>query len=163
MKRIILTALLAALMVLPATALARHGHSRGIHRSHGQVGTITSFDSATGELVITTTKGRELSALVTEDTHLQCKSDDDEDTATTSRHGDDDGPNHDAGDDNGDDNDNEADDDNNEAGDDDNNGHHGHHSSKCSTDDLVAGAVVRRARIDLSGEDAVWTKLKLAS
>jgi hypothetical protein len=135
MKRIIIMALLSALIVLPATATAKR-----VHRSHGTVGTITSFDATTGELVITTTKGRELSALVTDDTHIQCSNRQD-DAATTSRHGDDD---HGAGDDHG------------------HHGRHGHHSSKCSTDDLVAGTVVRRARIDVDGDDAVWTKLKLA-
>jgi hypothetical protein len=146
MKRILLTALLAALMAFPAAALAKHGTHK-VHRHGGQVGTITSFDSATGELVITTTKGRAISGLVTDDTHLQCRRDDadDDDTATVSRHGDDD--------------DTGGDDD--ETGDDD--GHHGHHSSKCSTDDLTEGTVVRRARIDLDGDDAVWTKLKLGS
>jgi hypothetical protein len=144
MKRIIITALLAALMVLPATALARHGHSHGIHRHHGQVGTITSFDSATSELVITTTKGRALSALVTDETRLQCEPPAD------------DGPNHDTGDDNGGGNDDNAGDDHGNG-----NGHQGDQPSTCTTDDLVAGTAVLRARIDLSGDDAVWTKLKL--
>jgi hypothetical protein len=162
MKRIIIMALLAALIALPATAAAKRGHR--VHRSHGSVGTIASFDATTGELVVTTTGGRELSALVTDDTHIQCSQSQDED-ATASRHGDDDAPGDDAGDDHGNHGGNHADDDDDDHGNDDDhghNGHHGHHSSKCSTDDLVAGTVVRRARIDLDGDDAVWTKLKLA-
>jgi hypothetical protein len=165
MKRILLTALLAALMLLPATAIAKRGHK--VHRNHGQVGTITSFDSSTGELVITTTKGRVLSALVTDDTHIQCRDDNgdddagDDSTATASRHDGDD----DHGDDNDDHGDNHGDDNDNDDHGDDNghHGHHGHHASKCSTDDLMAGTVVRRARIDIDEDaDAVWTKLKLA-
>jgi hypothetical protein len=166
MKRFILPALLlAALMVLPASALAKRGDHK-VHRNHGQVGTITSFDSSTGELVITTAKGRAISALVTDDTHIQCRHDDDADdstddnTATVSRHGDDDEDGDD--DDHGGRGDDDGDDD--DHGDDHgHHGHHGHHSSKCSTDDLTEGTAVRRARIDLDGDDAVWTKLKLAS
>jgi hypothetical protein len=180
MKRIVITALLAALMVLPATAFAKRGHR--VHRHGGQVGTVTSFDSATGELVITTTKGREISGLVTDDTHLQCNKADDDADATASHHGDDDEPgddngddaDDDAGDDHGNGADDDADDDHGNGADDDadddngnddghgHQGHHGHHSSKCTTDALVAGAQVLRARIDLSGDDAVWTKLKIA-
>ena len=122
-------------------------------------GTVTSFDSATGELVITTPRAARISALVTDDTHIQCRHEaDDDDTATVSRHGDDD----DTGDDDA-------------TGDDDN---PATTTTTVTTTAITATTVTtapsarpttgRRhgrapARIDLDGDDAVWTKLKLAS
>ena len=69
MKRTVILALLAALL-LPAATAAKGGKRQ--HRSNGTVGTITSFDSATNELVITTNGGRALSALVTQATKIRC-------------------------------------------------------------------------------------------
>jgi hypothetical protein len=147
MKRFAITALLAAVLLVPATALAHHGR-RGhrVHRQHGQVGTIKSFDSSTGDLVITTNKGRDLSALVTDATHIECHA---ADTTTTTRHGDEGGGDDNQGDD---------------PGDHDHGDHHGHQgqNGRCSTAALDAGTPVNRARIDLNGgDDAVWTKLVL--
>jgi hypothetical protein len=148
MNKIIIAAVTAALMLVPATALAHHGHKHHrdhkVHRVDGNVGTVTSYDSASGELVITTTKGRALSGVVTDRTEIECNGRPEDTTASTSRHGDDD-----QGDDNGDD-----------QGDDDQGNDT---AANCDASDLVAGAAVRRARIDLDGDDAVWTKVKLAA
>jgi hypothetical protein len=159
MKRTVLSIItMLVLVAAPTAALAK---SQGQHGGHGKSGTIKSYDAATGDLTITTNKGRDITAAVTNDTRIQCDANFDDNTATTSSHGGgddnggDDGANHDAGDDNGDD---PA---NHDAGDD--NGDHqdnGRHGGNCSTNDLTAGTDVRRARIDL-GDDAVWTKLKL--
>ncbi len=194
MKRTIIAALTAALMLMPATALARHGHKhhRGskVHRSHGTVGTVTSYDASSGELVITTSRGRELSGLVTSRTNVECYA---PTTASTSRHGDDD-DNNESDDDNGDD-DTQSDDDHAQGDDDhaqgdddhaqgdddqgdDDQGDQSDDDHPCSDDNddndeadtkadckalLVPGTTVNRARIDLDGDDAVWTKLKLTA
>jgi hypothetical protein len=161
MKRLIITAGLGALMLTPAGALAKrhHHHNRGhrVHRVAGTVGTIKSFDSSTGDLVITTAKGREISALVTDATHIQCDAADATTTDTrTTRHGDEG-----SGDDNQGDDDQNGDDEN---GGDDQGDDHGHQNGRCTTAALVAGTPVNRARIDLNGgDDAVWTKLVLGS
>lgn len=181
MKRITLFLLAAALLSLPAVALARHGHhsrhhDRGLHRSHGLVGTITAYDEDSGDLTITTPKGREITALVTDDTRVSCS---DDHAARASRHGGDDdnsGPGHDGDDDRGDD---DVDDDDASptatpdpsvspdpsASPDPSVSPEPSATAEPEDDDdaceLAEGVVVRRARIDLTEDDAVWTKLKL--
>jgi len=164
----------------------------------GNAGSVKSFDAATGTLVLSPLKGGELSALVTDDTHLQCKkakeartsrNGDEEEGKEHGRHGQKPGHakghhRHEPGDDHGDDEEEPSDDhgddeeepsdDQDEPGDDDDgddgeepgdehghHGHHGHHSVKCTTDALVEGTLVRRARLDVVDGEAVWTKLKI--
>jgi hypothetical protein len=164
MKRTVLSILaMLALVAVPAAALAKGGH-HGRHHHHNRLvvnpganaGTVKAFDATTGDLTITTAKGRDITAAVTDATEIECEGADDS-TASTSSHGNDDN----GGDDNGGDDhsgDDNGDDDgaNHDAGDD-----NGNDDSSCTTADLTAGAAVRKARIDLSGDDAVWSKVEL--
>ena len=71
MKRFTMILLAAALLRVPAVALARHGGDDEPRRQDVR-GTITAYDADTGDLTITTRKGRAITALVTEDTRIRC-------------------------------------------------------------------------------------------
>lgn len=140
MKKCILF-LLALALLLPVTADAKRGGDRGT------AGTVAAYDEATGELTLALRSGRELTALVTDDTRLRCEDrdedeSDDDDDRSRSR---------------GDDDDRDDDDDRGRGrgpgrGDDD---------DDCDDAAPTVGATVSRARIDVIGGEAVWTKLKL--
>ena len=134
MHRLILLALAIAALAIPTTADARHGR-------HGLAGTVAAYDATTGDLTLELRGGREVSALVDDDTRQRC---DDDTLATASRHGDDDGAGHDAGDDHGDHSSADDDDDEHDCG------------------DIAVGDTVTRARIDVEDGEAYWTKLRFA-
>jgi hypothetical protein len=60
-----------ALLAIPAVGLAHHGHHHG--KSDPPAGTVKSFDQETGVLVIDLTEGGEIEGLVTEDTRIRCE------------------------------------------------------------------------------------------
>lgn len=74
----------AALLAIPVVSVARSGgnddgpnHEKGHHHRHGHhhsvVGTIVSFDATSGELTIDLRKGGSVSGLVDERTKIKCE------------------------------------------------------------------------------------------
>jgi hypothetical protein len=229
MKRIIFAAI-AAVMLLPATALARdsngdklpdrwersfnlslkkdqarrdqdkdgvrnraefkHGMSPRDDDSDGdgtedgsEAGRVTSFDTATGTLVITLIDGSALSGTVNDSTEIECGASDDATAITSSDdeesddqsgddssgHGDDQ-----SGDDNSGHGDDQSGDDNSGSGDDDegddDGDHHGDHhgddddvdeDANCSTSALTIGALVHEAQLKATSTGAVWDEIEL--
>ena len=135
-------------------------------------GTIDSFDSTSGELVINLFGGDTITGTVTGDTEIECENDDD---VQPDDHGDD------VGDDNGDDGpghlrrsgaDDVGDDDNggsdHEDGDHSGPGHDGDENENEAGDDencdataLVPGAVVREAELDATPDGLVFEEIEL--
>jgi hypothetical protein len=141
----------------------------GVMDGEENAGTIASFDAATGKLVITLFGGETITGLVTEQTEIQCDGiDDNGGEASTSsdesesESGDDHGDNGEgAGDDNG----GQGDEPNGDNGDnsgsngqDDNGGEVGN----CTTADLIKGAVVQEAELQLENGTATFEKVELA-
>jgi hypothetical protein len=124
----------------------------GVNDGVEGAGTVASFDSTSGQLVINLFSGDSVSGTVTSDTEIDCNNDD---GVQPDDHGDD-PSGHDGTDDNGDDGPGHdrsvtssgGDD---EASDDDN----------CSTTDLVAGTVVREAQLDLTASGLVFDEIEL--
>jgi hypothetical protein len=160
-----------ALLALSGLAVAR-GHHGDRHR-HGQdSGQIASFDSGTGMLSIELTGGETVSGLVTDRTKIRCE--DEHAPSVSARHGE-----SEPGDDNGGHGE-EAGDDNggqgNEPGDDNGgdssgpgpsqSGPSGHDDNgvgaNCTESDLVVGATVHEAELDLSNGKAVFDEVELA-
>jgi hypothetical protein len=136
-----LGACLVAAAVLPAAALAHHGH----HRNRTISGTVASFDH--GMLAIKKDSGKVFTAQVTGRTEIECEN---ENEANDSRvaHASDDA----SGDDRGDDDANEVDNENENED----------QADTCDDSDLKPGTVVTRARLrDRHGDD-FWKNLKLA-
>jgi hypothetical protein len=141
-----LGACLVAAAVLPAAALAHHGH----HRNRTISGTVASFDH--GMLAIKKDSGKVFTAPVTGRTEIECENEN-ENEANDSRlaHASHDG----GGDDRGDDNENENEVDNENENED--------QADTCDDSDLKPGTVVTRARLrDRHGTD-FWKNLKVAS
>lgn len=131
-------------------------------------GTIASYDSATGELVINVFNGTTISGTVTDDTEIECESDDvDEPDDDNSGHDDGDvededidddshgGPGHDrakSGDDDGPSGDEGP---GHEIGDDDCDG------AECTAADLTVDRVVREASLDLTPTGLVYDEIEL--
>lgn len=141
----------------------------GVEDGDEGAGTVTSFDAATGELVINVFNGDTISGTVDENTEIECENDD---ATEPDDHGDDvgdDGPNHDIGDDHGDDgpehdvgDDNGGDDDNSgPGGDRRDHGEHGSEHADCTVDALVPGAIVREAELDLTADGLVYEEIEL--
>jgi hypothetical protein len=103
-------------------------------------GTIESFDSTTGVLVIDLFNGGSVSGTVNSQTEIECEGADENELQ---REGDNSGP--------GSENSGPGD---GEGCDDDGN---------CTTDDLVPGAVVREAELELENGDAVFEEIELVS
>jgi hypothetical protein len=144
-------------------------NGNGIEDGEENAGTIASFDKETGKLTIDLYGGETISGLVGEETEIECGCSHatEEEGATTSRdqqggdsqqgedgsegetsgpssQGDEegeDGPNHDVGDDGPD------------------NGSEG--PSSCSAEDLVVGAVVKEAELQLENGIATFSKIEL--
>jgi hypothetical protein len=170
-----------ALLALSGLAVAR-GHHGDRHR-HGQdSGQIASFDSGTGMLSIELTGGETVNGLVTDRTKIRCE--DEHAPSVSARHGesepgdDNGGQGEEAGDDNG--HGVEPGDDNGgqgiEPGDDNGgdssgpgpsqSGPSGHDDNgvgaNCTGSDLVVGATVHEAELDLRNGKAVFDEVELA-
>jgi hypothetical protein len=175
----VITAL--ALLAVPAVASA-HGnghHSRHHHKHHAKkaqtrevtgtaTATVASFTN--GELTIALPSGKTFSALVTDQTVIECQTAAPQTIATTARDGGNGGGNGDDEDANDDDNapaagapagtvpsgsgQHDDDDENDDHGDDNGNG-------RCGTEALVAGAKVAEAKLSLKGVDATWKKVEI--
>jgi hypothetical protein len=128
----------------------------GIDDGDEHTGKVESFDGTT--LVISLFSGGTVSGAVTDETEVECDSDPGDD------HGQDEGDddNNDQGDDDGD----HGDDDRaaraaGAAGDGDDDGDHG--NEECGTDALVPGAKVLEAELKISGGEAAWDEVELAT
>jgi hypothetical protein len=154
-----------------------HHHARVHHRSHARLrrfghftapgsqgtpttppptdqtaGTVTSFDSTTGQLVITLADGTTTeSGMVTSDTEIECQATGGDDSMRLDGDG---------GGSSGGDNGDQGDDNGNDNGDDDNGDDNG---QNCSSANLVPGAVVLGAELKIGSSGAVWDKIELQS
>ena len=135
---------LVAAAVLPAVALAHHGHGRDRRIS----GTVESFDN--GMLAIKRDSGKVVTAKVTRRTEIECENENemgDDSRARASRHGGDDNGGDDRG---GDNRDNEVENENEDQ------------AQNCDSSDLTPGTVVTRARLRDRGDTDFWKNLKLS-
>jgi|SRR6185312_12561232 hypothetical protein len=133
---------LVAAAVLPAVALAHHGHGRDRRIS----GTVESFDN--GMLAIKRDSGKVVTAKVTRRTEIECENETGDDSrARASRHGGDDNGGDDRG---GDNRDNEVENENEDQ------------AQNCDSSALTPGTVVSRARLRDRGDTDLWKNLKLS-
>lgn len=159
----------------------RDSDNDGVMDGNENAGTIASFDAATGKLVITLFGGDTVSGLVTEGTRIKCEDEHSPDVATRARHGeeepgDDHGEGEEAGDDNGGHGE-EPGDDNSGPGNngEDNSGPGSSHSGRgpsghddngtganCTTSDLIVGATVEEAELELEHGVATYEEVELA-
>lgn len=175
-RRMALAAAIGAVAVLALSGLAaaRGGHHGDRHRSGSDTGTIASFDSGSGVLAIKLTGGETVSGVVSRRTKIRCEDERSFDASTRAREnepgddhggrGNEAGDDHGLGDEPGDDNGGRG----NEAGDDnggDSSGPSGHddngRGANCTVSDLVVGASVHEAELDLRDGKAVWDEVEL--
>jgi hypothetical protein len=152
----------------------------GVMDGSEQAGTIASFDTATGRLTINLFGGDTISGLVTDETEIKC---DEGSSASVSSEGsgsgeaepgDDNGEDgEEVGDDNGGQGEEPGDDDGGDQGDGNSGpgsessgpGHEGdddHGDRLCTTAELVPGAVVEEAELELSGGQATFHEVELS-
>jgi hypothetical protein len=149
-----------------------HGHHGDRHR-HGQdTGQIASFDSGTGVLAIELTGGDTVNGLVTERTKIRCEDEHAPDVSARGREGepgddhgghgvepgdDNGGQGNEPGDDNGGDSSGPGPSQSGPSGHDDNGA-----GANCTESDLIAGATVHEAELDLRNGKAVFDEVELA-
>ena len=177
-RGMVLAAAIGAVAVLAVSGLAaaRDGHHGDRHRSGQDTGTIASFDSGSGVLAIKLNGGDTFTGLVSGRTKIRCEDEHSPDVSTRAREnepGDDHGGHgNEPGDDNGG-HGNEPGDDHGQGDEpgDDNGGGSGRGSSghddngsgaNCTGSDLIAGAVVHEAELDLRNGKALWDEVELA-
>ena len=149
-------------------------NGNGVEDGEENAGTIASFDSTTGKLTINLFGGETITGLVSEETEIECGCSHGEGSATTSS-------DQQGGDQQGDDDNNpgeemtgppgQGDDENDDppghdgtppgAGEGPGNGFEHAQPSNCSTEDLVVGAVVREAELQLENGVATFSKIEL--
>jgi hypothetical protein len=147
----------------------RDSDDDGVMDGEENAGTVASFDAATGKLTIALFGGDTASGLVTDQTRIECEGE--HSSATTSSDGseseqgdDDGGQGHEAGDDHGE----EAESGDGSGGDNSGPGSQssgpggGDDGGTCSTANLVVGAVVDEAELELDHGVAIFEKVELA-
>jgi hypothetical protein len=133
----------------------------GIMDGEENAGTITSFDAESGKLMIALFGNETISGLVTEQTEIKCEGVDSGSSAATSSSdesepGDDNGGGEEPGDDNGGDSGTGST--NSGSGGSDDNGEGG----TCTSADLIPGAVVQQAELELGNGTATFHEVELA-
>jgi hypothetical protein len=159
--RALLALALSAVAVLALTGLATakdSGSKRSDdgqkRHSHQPTGTIAAFDTDSGRLTVALTGGEEVSGLVTKRTRIRCEDERSHDSRVRFR---DSGPGHDGDrDDNGSDDSGSGSEGSGQSGSDDNG-----RGANCTTADLVVGAVVDEAELDLKRGKAVFDEVEL--
>jgi hypothetical protein len=178
MLKLVVVAALGALVVgsLAGLALARDGSHHSAKRHHGHhhrhgapAGTIASFDANTGTLIIALTGGDSVSGKVTRRTRIRCEDEHSPDITQFHRGEDESGDDHggqgeeEPGDDRGVQGDEPGDD--HGDGDRSGQGPGGHddngHGANCTTSDLIVGAVVDRAELELEHGSATFDEVEL--
>jgi len=169
-RGMVLTAAIGAIAVLAVSGLAAaRGHGGDRHR-HGQdTGTISSFDASSGTLAIALSGGDTVTGLVSGRTRIKCEDEHSPDVSTRSREnepGDDHGGHgEEPGDDNGGHGEEPGDDNGGGSGPS-QSGPSGHDDNgvgaNCTVSDLVVGATVHEAELDLRNGKAAWDEIELA-
>jgi hypothetical protein len=155
--------LLAAVGALAGIAAAKDGghrvEKRHGHHRHQPSGTIQSFDAQTGRLTIVLLNEETVSGLVTDRTRIRCEDEHSPDVTasrTHLRHGEEE-----PGDDNGGGDDSGPGTPNSAGG-----GPSGHDDNgsgaNCTTSDLVVGAVVTDAELEIEHGGATWDEVELS-
>lgn len=163
----------------------RDSDDDGVIDGDENAGTITAFDAATGRLTISLFGGDEVSGLVTDRTRIKCEDEHSPDGTVRARHGEEE-----PGDDHGDHGEEPGDDHGGEVGDDDRGDHSGpgrggedgdnsgpgsansgrgpsgHDDNgvgaNCTTSDLIVGATVEEAELELEHGVATFDEVELA-
>jgi hypothetical protein len=153
----------------------RDSDDDGVMDGNENAGTIASFDAASGKLAISLFNGDAVSGLVTESTRIKCEDEHSPDVAVRARHGEEE-----PGDDNGGNGEEPGDDNGGNSGpgnDDgeDNSGPGSSHSERgpsgrddngtganCTTSDLIVGATVEEAELELEHGVATYEEVELA-
>lgn len=121
----------------------RDSDDDGVMDGNENAGTITSFDATTGRLAISLFGGDTVSGLVTDRTRIKCEDEHSPDVTARARHGEEE-----PGDDRGGHGE--------EPGDDNGTG------ANCTTSDLIAGATVEEAELELEHGVATFDEVELA-
>lgn len=154
--------LLAAVGALAGFAVAKSDSHRSEKRHHGhhhrhhhgeKSGTIASFDADTGKLTITLLNGDTVSGLVTRRTRIKCEDEHSPDITQLRRGEDEPGDDHDDGDNSGLGSSHSG---SGPSGHDDNGT-----GANCTTSDLIAGAVVTDAELEIEHGGAFWDEVEL--
>jgi hypothetical protein len=145
----------------------RDSDDDGVIDGEENAGTIQSFDAATGRLTIALFGGDAIGGLVTDRTRIKCEDEHAPDASTHARHGEDE-----PGDDHGEE---PADDHSGPGGEEDNSGPGSSHSGEgpsghddngaganCTTSDLIPGASVEEAELELEHGVATFEEVELA-
>lgn len=152
----------------------RDSDDDGVMDGNENAGTITSFDAATGKLVIGLFNGDSVSGLVTESTRIKCEDEHSPDVTTRARHdeeepGDDNGgQGEEPGDDNGGNSGpgNSGEDNSGPGSSNSGRGPSGHDDNgtgaNCTTSDLIVGATVEEAELELEHGAATYEEVELA-
>jgi hypothetical protein len=158
-------ALAMLVLVLPGIAAAKDGnHDRRKQRDEN-AGRIVSFETATDRLTISLFGGDTVSGLVTDRTRIKCEDEHSPDVSTRARHGEEEpgddrgGHGEEPGDDHGGDNSGPG---SSHSG----RGPSGHDDNgtgaNCTTSDLIVGATVEEADLELEHGSATFEEVELA-
>lgn len=165
----------------------RDSDDDGVMDGDENAGTIASFDATTGKLTITLFGGEAISGLVTDRTRIKCEDEHSPDVTTRARHGEEEpgddrgGHGEEPGDDHGghgeevgDDHGDHGEEVNDDHGDGDNSGPGSSHSGRepsghddsgtganCTTSDLIVGATVEEAELELEHGTATFDEVEL--
>jgi hypothetical protein len=156
----------------------RDSDDDGVIDGNENAGTITAFDAESGKLTINLFNGDVVSGLVTESTRIKCEDEHSPDVTTRARHGEEEpGDDRGEGEELGDDHGGEAADDNSgpgSGGEDSSGpgssnpgrGPSGHDDNgsgaNCTTSDLIVGATVEEAELELEHGVATFEEVELA-
>jgi len=133
----------------------RDSDDDGVTDGNENAGTITSFDAVTGKLVIDLFNGDTVSGLVTESTRIKCEDESSPSTTMDERRGEEE-PGDDNGGEAGDNSGSGSSNSGPDRGDEDGEG------TGCTTADLIAGATVEEAEVELGNGAATFDEVELA-